>query len=272
MAVRTMVHIDEELCDGCGLCIPGCAEGAIQLVDGKAKLVSDIYCDGLGACLGECPLDAITMIEREADDFDEEAVHEHLARLSAPKVEQEAALEESVEAEPAHQCCPGSHSQSFEGEETDAGEGSEEAGHISSRLKNWPVQISLVPPQAPYFDGADLLIAADCIPFAYPDFHRKMLEDKVVMIGCPKLDDNQFYLEKLSQVFASNNINSVEVVFMEVPCCSGLVQTVKLALQESGKDIESIFSRVGLKGDLLDRQIVATRGGDDVSAGSPARP
>jgi len=271
-AVRTMVHIDEGLCDGCGLCVPGCAEGALQIVDGKAKLVSDIYCDGLGACLGECPQGAITMIEREAEGFDEEAVHEHLAKLSASGKPEEQISEERNEAEKPIQGCPGSLSQFFEKEESVDSGAPDEAGNISSRLENWPVQISLVPPEAPYFDGANILIAADCVPFAYADFHREMLDGKVVMIGCPKLDDTDFYLEKLTQIFGSNNISSVEVVFMEVPCCGGLVQVVRNALAQSGRDIESIFTRIGIKGDLLERRTAGNRGGEDTSAGTPARP
>jgi Pyruvate/2-oxoacid:ferredoxin oxidoreductase delta subunit len=272
MAVRTMVHIDEELCDGCGLCIPGCAEGALQIVDGKAKLVSDIYCDGLGACLGECPLDAITMIEREAEDFDEEAVGQHIKNLTAAADETEP-VKEGVEEKPVedHLGCPGSLSQSFGKEDaTAAGSGHEEAGEISSRLGNWPVQIALAPPVAPYFDGADLMIAADCAPFAYAEFHRKMLDGKVVLIGCPKLDDMEFYLQKLTQMFAGNDVKSVEVVFMEVPCCSGIVQVVDLALQQSGKDIETIYTRVGIKGDLLDRQIKSVGHTEVPSAGATA--
>ncbi len=272
MAVRTMVHIDEELCDGCGLCVPGCAEGALQIVDGKAKLASDIYCDGLGACLGECPLGAITMIERDAEDFDEEAVEQRLKNLAAAPGKTEPA-KENVEEMPEedHPGCPGSLSQFFGEREPSAQESSqEEAGEISSRLKNWPVQIALAPPVAPYFDGADLMIAADCAPFAYAEFHRKMLDGKVVLIGCPKLDDMEFYLQKLTQIFAGNNIKSVETVFMEVPCCSGLVQVVDLALGQSGENIETIYTRVGIKGDLLDRRIKAVGHTEAQSVGVPA--
>ncbi|MFV1957265.1 MAG: ATP-binding protein [bacterium] len=272
MAVRTMVHIDEELCDGCGLCIPGCAEGALQIVDGKAKLVSDIYCDGLGACLGECPLGAITMIERDAEDFDEEAVEQRLKNLVATTGETEPA-KENVEEKPEHDHhgCPSSISQFFGEEDAHAKEsGQEETGVISSTLKNWPVQIALAPPVTPYFDGADLMIAADCAPFAYAEFHREMLDGKVVLIGCPKLDDMEFYLQKLTQIFAGNDIKSVETVFMEVPCCSGIVQVVDLALGQSGKEIETIYTRVGIKGDLLDRQIKAVGHTEAPSAGAPA--
>ncbi len=271
MAVRTMVHIDEELCDGCGLCVPGCAEGALQIIDGKAKLVSDIYCDGLGACLGECPLGAITMIERDAEDFDEEAVEQHIKNLSAATDEAKSSQESVVEEpEHVHLGCPGSLSQSFGEEDVPAtNSGQEETGEVTSRLRNWPVQIALAPPVAPYFDGADLMIAADCAPFAYAEFHRKMLDGKVVLIGCPKLDDMEFYLQKLTQIFAGNDIKSVEIVFMEVPCCSGLVQVVDLALDKSGKDIETIYTRVGIKGELLDRRIKAVGHTEAPSAGAP---
>ncbi|TNF50917.1 4Fe-4S ferredoxin, partial [bacterium] len=249
MAVRTIVKIDEELCDGCGLCVPGCAEGALQIIDGKAKLVNDIYCDGLGACLGECPQNAITMIEREAEDFDEEAVHQHLKNLTGPD-EQESDHDHHhghdhghhKDPEPSLCGCPGSLSQSFDKPEPSteskpaAGE-SHDAAPVTSRLGNWPVQIMLAPVNAPYFDGARLVIAADCAPFAYGDFHRRFLEGKTLLIGCPKLDDTNIYLDKLTEIFKQNDIASIDVVYMEVPCCSGLTQLTEMALEKSGKRI-----------------------------------
>lgn len=281
MAVRTMVHIDEDRCDGCGLCVPDCAEGALQIIDGKAKLVSDIYCDGLGACLGSCPQNAITMVEREADEYNEGAVNERLKELGREPLSHghdhasgHAEVEKEVEdlacgcpgtlaqsfekpkPQPAPARvgggCPGSQSRSFQQPETSAS--SDHEGPVASRLGNWPVQISLVPPQAPYLNGADLLIAADCAPFAYGDFHRRFMDGKVVLIGCPKLDNTQAYVDKLSVIFRENNIHSVGVVFMEVPCCGGLVQLVQEALRLSGASIPTTLYRVGIKGDFVEER------------------
>ncbi len=286
MSVRTMVHIDEDKCDGCGLCVPDCAEGALQIIDGKAKLVSDIYCDGLGACLGSCPQDAITMVEREADEYNDDAVNEHLVELGRDSLPHDHghehnsgqnSVEEKVEdlacgcpgtlsqsfdqpkpvaapAAPQMGGCPGSQSRSFDQPETSVP--ADQAGPVASRLANWPVQISLVPPKAPYLEGADLLIAADCAPFAYSDFHRRFMEGKVLLIGCPKLDDGQAYVEKLTHMFRENNINSVSVVYMEVPCCTGLVQIVQSALQQSGARIPATQYRVGIKGDFVEERVL----------------
>jgi len=286
MAVRTMVHIDEDKCDGCGLCVPDCAEGALQIVDGKAKLVSDIYCDGLGACLGSCPQDAITMVDREADEYNEDAVNERLEKMGrdplphghekghADAQTQQTGPAEMVEdlacgcpgtlsqsfdrPKPAPVVprtgggCPGSRSQSFD--QPKASPLSDQPGPVASRLGNWPVQIMLVPPKAPYLDGADLLIAADCAPFAYGDFHRRFMEGKTLLVGCPKLDNTQVYVEKLSHMFKENNINSVSVVHMEVPCCTGLVQLVQEALRQSGASIPTTLYRVGIKGDFVEER------------------
>lgn len=281
MAVRTVVHIDEDKCDGCGLCVPDCAEGALQIIDGKAKLVSDIYCDGLGACLGSCPQDAITMVDREADEFDEDAVNDHLEKLGREPLSHdhdhgsdETGQEEEVEdlacgcpgtlsqsfdrpkLEPAAPRvgggCPGSQSRSLD--KPAASPSADQSGPVASRLGNWPVQISLVPPKAPYLEGADLLIAADCAPFAYGDFHRRFMEGKVLLIGCPKLDNSQAYVDKLAHMFRENNIHSVGVVFMEVPCCNGLVQIVQSALSQSGANIPTTLYRVGIKGDFVEER------------------
>lgn len=289
MAVRTVVKIDEDKCDGCGLCVPGCAEGALQIVDGKAKLVNDVYCDGLGACLGECPQGAITLEEREARDFDEKAVNERLAELDREPVAHDrggdqgnghegkagtAHGEEKVQSlacgcpgtlsqsfdrpkpEPAAPeaggGCPGSRTQSFDKSVTT--EPGHQSGPVASRLGNWPVQIMLVPPKAPYLDGADLLIAADCAPFAYGDFHRRFLEGKTLLVGCPKLDDTDIYLDKLTAIFRENDISSIGVVYMEVPCCGGLVHLVKAALEKSGRRIPTILYRIGIKGDFVEER------------------
>lgn len=284
MAVRTMVHIDEDKCDGCGLCVPDCAEGALQIVDGKARLVSDIYCDGLGACLGSCPQDAITMVDREADEFNEEAVNERLKDLGRDPLpghaHQDAAKGEAACADdkakdmacgcpgtisqsfdrpkPAPAAtgtgagCPGSRSQSFD--QPKSAPQADQSGPVASKLGNWPIQISLVPPKAPYLEGADLLIAADCAPFAYGDFHRRFMDGKVALIGCPKLDNTQAYVEKLSVMFRDNNINSISLVYMEVPCCTGLVQLVQEALRQSGAAIPTTLYRVGIKGDFVEER------------------
>ncbi len=268
MAVRTVVKIDEELCDGCGLCVPGCAEGALQIIDGKARLVSDIYCDGLGACLGECPQNAITMIEREADDFDEEAVNQHLKSLTGSG---EEADKHDHDDHPGHghghhqepetsMCgCPSTISQVFDKPETAAAADSESGGSgdtapVASRLGNWPIQLMLAPIQAPYFDGSKLVIAADCAPFAYGDFHRRFMEGRTVLIGCAKLDDREVCVQKLTELFRQNDIRSVDLVYMEVPCCSGLIQLVQTALSGSGKQIPTTLSRVGIKGDFVEER------------------
>lgn len=254
MAVRKIVQIDEEKCDGCGLCVPACAEGAIQLIDGKAKLVSDTYCDGLGACLGECPQDAITVIEREAGDFDEEAVKKHLMGQQRVKLEQKPGPRMPLPEQPVH-ACPGSMAQSFRpGIPTSTGAGF--TGGSPSQLANWPVQLNLAPVKAPYFDGADLLIAADCVPFACADFHRAFLAGRILLIGCPKLDDVNHYRQKLAYIFHENDIKSIEIAYMEVPCCFGLVQLIKLALEDSGKDIPLTMTRVGIRGKIEETEKV----------------
>lgn len=237
MALRDVVRIDEDKCDGCGQCVTACAEGAIRVVDGKARLISDTYCDGLGACLGECPNDAITIEKRQAEEFDEEAVREHLAGQSAPG---------------APLACPGSAPRTMERCELVDVKGEPEAVEEASMLGNWPVQLKLAPAEAPYLRGADVLFAADCAPFAFAGFHRRFLEGKVLMIGCPKLDNADFYRRKLTEIFTRNDIRSIEVVYMEVPCCFGLVHLVHQSLKESGGRIPLKLTKVGIKGDVLE--------------------
>jgi Pyruvate/2-oxoacid:ferredoxin oxidoreductase delta subunit len=234
MAVRKIVNIDEAKCDGCGQCVPSCAEGAIQVIDGKARLVSDVYCDGLGNCLGECPMDAITIEEREAPEFDEEAV-----RLRLQSEEPPAA-------------CPGTMPQALEQCELQDAEGrplDEKAP--PSMLTNWPVQLQLAPAKAPWFDG-DLLIAADCSAFTFAGFHERFLKGRALIIGCPKLDSADFYRRKLEQIFLQNDVHSITVVYMEVPCCFGLVHLVHESLKASGKDIPLKLIKVGINGELID--------------------
>jgi NAD-dependent dihydropyrimidine dehydrogenase PreA subunit len=239
MAVRNIVKIDEDKCTGCGQCATACAEGAIKIVDGKARLVSESYCDGLGACLGHCPEGAITIEPREAAEFDEKAVQTHLA--SAPQ-------------EPPLFACPGMASQQFQqarAPETDAA-----AQETPSELTHWPIQLALVSPTAPQFANADLLLAADCVPFAVGDFHRRFLKDHSLMIGCPKLDDGQSYIEKLAQVLRFNNIRSLMVVHMEVPCCFGLTHIAREAITRSGKAMSFLEITVSVRGSMIRSEVV----------------
>lgn len=242
MEKRQIVYIDEAKCDGCGICIPSCAEGAIRIIDGKAKLMADNLCDGLGACLGHCPQDAITIIEREAASFDEEAVKIHL--------EQESNHEEK---ELTVCGCPGSHSRELKKEKENravlAGDHDIQI-KIKSQLTQWPVQLMLVPPTAPYFEEADLLVTADCVPFAYANYHLDLLKGKKVVVGCPKLDNVALYAEKLTQIIKFNHVNSITVAFMEVPCCTGIVRAVEKAVADSGLAVPIHKVRISLEGDL----------------------
>jgi Pyruvate/2-oxoacid:ferredoxin oxidoreductase delta subunit len=252
---RTIVRIDEDKCNGCGQCATACAEGAIAIVDGKARLISETYCDGLGACLGECPQDAITTEVREAEEFDVGAVEAHLARQGKTLHAHPAAAPGFV--------CPSTVAESFDRAPAAAPETNES---IPSRLANWPVQIRLVPPTAPYLSGARLVIAADCTPFAFPDFHRRFLGGRVLLIGCPKLDDAAFYREKLAQIIGPNNIQDIEVLYMEVPCCSGLVRIVRDAIGDLGQQIPLTLTKIGIHGEIKDR--TAEAGGTLAAAGS----
>lgn len=243
MPVRKIVLIDEEKCDGCGLCVDACHEAAIQLVDGKAKLVSDILCDGFGDCLGECPQGAITIVEREADPYSEEAVKAHVAKQKADSHGLHvmggcpgSAMRELTPSAPERKATPG-------------------AGAQPSALRNWPVQLHLVPVQAPYFAGAELLIAADCVPFAHAGFHDTLLAGRTLIIGCPKLDDTSAYLEKLAAIFRFNDIRKVEIAYMEVPCCRGLVHLVEQAVKAAGKAdvLRPALTKIGIRGEMKER-------------------
>jgi Fe-S-cluster-containing hydrogenase component 2 len=242
MVLRSIVKIDEEKCTGCGLCVPACAEGAIKIINGKAKLISDKYCDGLGACLGECPVGAITIEERESEEFDEEAVKEHLKReQTVPAIHHHHA---------SHHSCPSAKVMYFERNLTEK-EVVTNPEKSASMLSQWPVQLTLVPPTAPFFENADLLIAADCVPFAYANFHSDFLRGKTLVVGCPKLDNAGFYKEKLTEIFKQSNIRSVTVVNMEVPCCFGLYRLIKEALDSSGKSIPLKQEIISIKGDKI---------------------
>ena len=246
--IRKIIQIDEEKCNGCGACASACHEGAIAMVNGKAKLMRDDYCDGLGNCLPACPTGAITFVEREAAAYNEEAVKAHL-EPAKPKHAAPATLA----------CgCPGTHSRVIERhEEPQAEEKSEGCacgGHDApapSRLSQWPVQIKLVPVNAPYFNGAKLLVAADCTAFARGDFHERFIKNHVTLIGCPKLDMTD-YSEKLTEILRNNDIRSITVARMEVPCCGGIEAAVKTALVNSGKMIPWQVVVIGTDGEILD--------------------
>ena len=225
---RKIIVIDEEKCNGCGQCVTGCAEGAIALIDGKAKLVSEVYCDGLGACIGECPVGALTLVEKEAPEYDQAAVDKHLATIGrAPHA--------------AASACPGA---------------APAMAPTQSQLGNWPLQLSLMPINAPYLERATLLMAADCTAFAYPDFHRHFVKGKVAIIGCPKLDDDAAYREKLAKNIQSNHIEFIHVVYMEVPCCGGLVRLVQQAVADSGCKVPVKLTKIGIGGEIKDESVL----------------
>jgi Fe-S-cluster-containing hydrogenase component 2 len=236
-ALRKIVRIDEENCDGCGVCVPACVEGALQIVDGKARLVSETYCDGLGACLGECPMGAITIEEREAEGFDEEATKHHL----------EASVHDHDEDRlPCG--CPSATVTQFD--ERDAMSSAGEPADQPSMLGHWPVQLTLVPPTAPFLKDADLLLVADCVPFAYGGFHQRFLANRAVLVACPKLDDYQAHQRKLADILRQSRVRSLTVLRMEVPCCFGLTRMAQEAIALSGKDIPLGEVIIGVKGDL----------------------
>ena len=238
MATRKIVKIDEKKCDGCALCIPNCVEGALQIVDGKARLMSEKFCDGLGACLGHCPQDAITVIEGEAEEFDEKAVEAYLHKKH----------EAESQPKPVFGGCPSSRPMQFK--VPNARAKTRSTARAVSQLAQWPVQLKLVPTNAPYFQNADLLVTADCVPFAYANFHQDFIKGKVVVVGCPKLDDIQYYKEKLTEIFKSNSIKSVTVPYMEVPCCFGLVKAAEDAIAASGKNIPLKKIKIGIRGEI----------------------
>lgn len=260
--LRKIVRIDEELCDGCGECVPACAEGAIALVGGKARLASDVLCDGLGACLGECPRGAITVIEREAEAFDEEAVKAHLlsggVRAAPPPQPQPPAGRPRLSivggGAPASGGggCPGSRPMAILRDAVAPPAPGAPAPSGQSRLAQWPVQLHLVPVSAPWLRGADLLVAADCVPFAYARFHDDLLAGRALVVGCPKLDDLGAYVDKLGRMFTANQPRSVTVARMEVPCCGGIAMAARRALEVSGGNAPFRDVVVGVDGALLE--------------------
>ncbi|MBW2631573.1 MAG: 4Fe-4S ferredoxin [Deltaproteobacteria bacterium] len=234
--LRKIIEIDEELCDGCGKCVPGCVEGALQVIGGKARVVSDRYCDGLGDCIGECPTGALKIIEREAVPFDEGAVEQHLAEKGLPTLP----------------CgCPSTNIQTFE-TSTSCQEANRPADIVESggesSLTHWPVQIRLVPASAPFLKRADLLVLADCTAVAFPTLHRDLLKGKVVMMGCPKFDDAQDYINRFEDIFRTADIKSITTVIMEVPCCSGLPMIVGKGMEAADREIQ------------MEEMVLSTRG------------
>jgi ferredoxin len=265
---RKIINIDEALCNGCEQCIPSCQEQAIQMVDTpdgpKARLVKELYCDGLGACLGNCPTGALTIEEREAEAYDDAATIERIKEV-APEMlttHQQHMAEHATEAAqhavaqpaaPQGFVCPSARMLQFDKSEATSQTGEDTITAQPSELKQWPVQLHLVPPQAPYFKSADLYVVADCVPFAYGNFHQEFLKGngKAIAVGCPKLDDTQAYLEKITQIIAVGKPKSITIVNMEVPCCFGLVRLVEMAAQQAGSDVPVKTVTISIRGERL---------------------
>ncbi len=269
--LREIVTIDEELCDGCGECVPSCHEGALRIVDGKARLVADRLCDGLGDCLGHCPQGAIQVEHREVDAYDEKAVRDHLAREklpTAPAEKQPTATKRpspcSLMSEGSRDGCPGSKLAQFSTGATGASSDptgakvlsreSDPASASASALTHWPVQLRLLSSTAPVFRGAHLLVAADCVPVAYAGFHSDLLQGRSVAIACPKLDDSQGYVEKLAEILRENSPKDITVALMEVPCCVGLLRMVLDARRLAGSNIPVHEVSVGVQGRIIERK------------------
>ena len=258
---RKIIDIDEELCTGCGDCIPSCPEQALQIVETpngpKARLVGEFFCDGLGACLGACPTGALTVTEEEVEPYDEDATITRI-KEKAPEMlethlkhmkEHGTELTEHHEHHAAKgQCaCPSAKVMQWNEED----ESTEKTTRSKSRLRQWPVKIYLVPPTAPYLKNADLVIIADCVPFTYANLHQDFIKDKVVLVGCPKFDDADAYVEKISQIIKTANPKSITVVLMEVPCCSGLVNIVQQAIEQTGSAVPFSTATISIKGEIL---------------------
>ncbi len=245
---RKIIEINEELCTGCGNCVVDCAEGALKVIDGKAKVINDVFCDGLGACISACPENALQIIEREAAEFDEEAVENYLESM---KNEENVELEQvkQIVAEHSHQCgCPSSQTMVFNEHEVQT----ETSGKISSTLRQWPVQMHLINPKAPYYQGADVLISADCVGYSYGDFHRDFLSSKSIAIACPKLDQGkEVYIEKIKALIDGAKINTLTVVVMEVACCSGLIALAQEGAKRARRKVPIKYIIISVKGDII---------------------
>jgi len=248
--LRKMIVIDEQLCNGCGDCIPSCPEGALQIVDTpdgpKAQVVKESFCDGLGACLGDCPLGALSIVEKPADDYDEDGVIDHI-KTNRPEV-----LERHMKHLREHGMggCPGARSMSFGADEEAAPAAAAQAAPaaMKSELRQWPVQLHLVAPFAPYFRDADLMLVADCVPFAYANFHQDFVKDKALAIACPKLDDTSPYVDKLVAMIDQGGVKSITVAHMEVPCCSGLIQIAQQAVERAERKVPLHTRMVSIRG------------------------
>lgn len=245
---RQIITIDEEKCDGCGNCVPACVEGALQVVNGKARLVKESYCDGLGACLGDCPQDALHVTELEVESYDEPGVLGHLRQTAPHRVEQHiehlrshgmTSAATAVAAPAAIPLCPSVRVAAWEEPSAPVAAASEaeQGPRVRSELRQWPVQLHLLPPSAPFLQGATLTLIADCVPFANPNMHADLMRDTAIAVGCPKLDDGRAYIQKLAQILQASDVRGLRVAYMEVPCCRGLVFIAQQALQLSGKDI-----------------------------------
>ncbi|HNX81772.1 MAG TPA: 4Fe-4S binding protein [Candidatus Omnitrophota bacterium] len=279
MKTRTIIHIDEEKCNGCGECVPNCPEGAIQIIDKKARLVSDLFCDGLGACLGRCPQQAITIEERPAEAYEEKKVMANIVKAGPNTIqahlkhlkehnettylsqaleylrENNIALPQMGGACPSgggHMGgCPGSRVMQMDRKDDRRSQKKSSNVQLDSALTTWPVQLMLVPAYAPYLNNADVLISADCVPFAYANFHQDVLKDKVLLVACPKLDDLNAYRQKLAQIFEHNTLRSLTYAHMEVPCCFGLIGIIREVIAESGKKVPFHEVIVSIKGEII---------------------
>jgi NAD-dependent dihydropyrimidine dehydrogenase PreA subunit len=253
-AVRKIIKIDEELCNGCGQCVPDCAEGSLRIIDGKARLVADKLCDGLGACLGSCPTGALKIIERPADEFDEKAVEAYLA--------EERHKAEKSDTKPMDCGCAGSHIQSFSPlpqaqscQSANAPGRIKAAGPQGSVLSHWPVQIRLIPPTAPFLQNADVLVAADCTAVSVRNFQEKYLAGKIVMMGCPKFDDADGYVQRFAEIIRTCNLKRLTVLIMEVPCCSAMNVIIKKAMEAAGKTVPVEQITISTRGEEVSRKI-----------------
>jgi NAD-dependent dihydropyrimidine dehydrogenase PreA subunit len=254
MALRNIIQIDEELCDGCGECVPSCAEGALQVIDGKARLMSDVLCDGLGACLGECPTGALTVIQREATEFDEAAVTAHVMAASNPRASAVEHVRPSHASHAPHSGCPSAAVRMFPLIDATPRAAPRPLGPSASgsKLRQWPVQLHLVPPTAPFFQGSHVLLAADCVPVAVGDFHASFLDGRGLAIACPKLDQHlDLYVQKLAAMIDQAGILSLTVAIMEVPCCGGLVRLAEQALAAAARKVPLRLVTIGIRGDIL---------------------